>query len=341
MTQTNEHVTTIDHQVGPRGRFTLRQASGEIRIHGVEGDRIRVRSLDGDRSLDSLFHVSTGADFVELRQIEKFGLGILSISRGASPEIAVEVPHGATVSVESASAEVAASDLSGSKRFRSASGDLTFERLAGPVDIESVSGDVEIEGQAPLELSAKSISGDMHVRVPRLRRLELQTTSGDIWLDAQLDGNGPFSLRSISGDVTLVGRSGFRIEAQSVTGDLNSDLPSKRESAPGRKILTIGRPGPTLTFQSVSGDFHVVEPRDAAPETVAPPTPPAAPAVPPAPGAAAAPGGATAASAGSASSAASADLDAARLEILKALERGEISVAEATDQLGSLDAVLR
>jgi hypothetical protein len=341
MTQANEHRTTIDEQVGPRGRFTIRQASGEIRIHGVEGDRIRVRSLDDDRTLDSLFNISTGDDYVELRQLEKFGLGILSIGRGAAPEIAVEVPHGATVSVESASAEVAASDLSGNKRFRTASGDLTFERLAGPLDVESVSGDVEIDGQAPLELSAKSISGNLRVRVPRLRRLEMQTTSGDIWLDAQLDGNGPFSLRSISGDVTLVGRSGFRIEAQSVTGDLNSDLPSKRESAPGRKILTVGRPGPTLTFHSVSGDFHVVEPRDAAPETVAPPTPPDAPTVPPVPGAAAAPGGPAAAQFASVSSAASDDLDAARLAILKALERGEISVAEATDHLSSLDMVLR
>jgi DUF4097 and DUF4098 domain-containing protein YvlB len=338
MTQTNERTTTIDHQVGARGRFTLRQASGEIRIHGVEGDRIRVRSLDGDRSLDSLFNISTGADFVELRQIEKFGLGILSISRGTAPDIAVEVPHGATVSVESASADVAVSDLSGSKHFRTASGDLTFERLAGPLDVESVSGDVQVEGQAPLELSAKSISGELHVRVPRLRRLEMVTTSGDIWLDAQLDGNGPFSLRSISGDVTLVGRSGFRIEAQSVTGDLSSDLPSKRESSPGRKILTVGRPGPTLTFHSVSGDFHVVEPRDSAPEIVAPPTPPPAPAVPPAPGAAAASGGATGAPAAATSIV---DLDAARLEILKALERGEITVAEATERLGILDEVLR
>ncbi|HYL40221.1 MAG TPA: DUF4097 family beta strand repeat-containing protein [Candidatus Binatus sp.] len=336
MTQTNEHVMTIDHQVGPRGRFTLRQASGEIQIRGVEGDRIRVRSLDDDRSLDSVFQINTGSDYVELRQLEKFGLGILSLTRGA-PEIAVEVPHGATVSVESASAEVAVSDLSGTKRFRTASGDLSFERLSGPVDVESVSGDVEIEGQAPLELAAKSISGEMRVRVPRLRRLELQTTSGDIYLDAQLDGNGPFSLRSISGDVTLVGRSGFRIEAQSVTGDLNSDLPSKRESGPGRKILVVGRPGPTLTFHSVSGDFHVVEPRDAAPESVAPPTPPPAPAVPPAPGAGAASGGAAAASTVSGPSA---DLEDARLQILRALERGEIDVAEATDQLGALDEVL-
>jgi len=33
--------------------------------------------------------------------------------------------------------------------------------------------------------------------------------------------------------------------------------------------------------------------------------------------------------------------DAARMEILRALERGDITVAEATDKLGRLDGVLR
>lgn len=323
MTQTNQHATTLDHQVGPRGRFTLRQASGEITIRGVEGDRIRVRSLDDDRGLDDMFTVETGSDFVELRQIEKLGLGlgIRMFGKGDSPELAVEVPHGAKVSIDTASAEVRASDLSGEKRFRTASGDLDLIRLAGPLDVQTVSGDVEIEGQAPLDLSAKSVSGDVKLRAPRLRRLEMTTTSGDMWLDAELAGNGPFALRTISGDVTIVGRGGIRIEAQTITGDLSSDLPSKRESMTGRKVLIVGRAGPTLGFQSVSGDLHVVESRDAAPESVEATS---------TPDAAEAPAAAT-----------SPDLDAARLELLKSLERGEITVAEATDRLARLDEVLR
>jgi hypothetical protein len=322
MTQTNQHATTLDHQVGPRGRFTLRQASGEITIRGVEGDHIRVRSLDSDRGLDEIFNIETGADFVELRQIEKLGLGIRMFGKGESVDLAIEVPHGATVSIDSASAEVHGSDLSGEKRFRTASGDLDLVRLAGPLDVQSVSGDVEIDGQAPLDLSAKSVSGDVKVRVPRLRRLEMTTTSGDMWLDAELAGNGPFALRTISGDVIIVGRGGIRIEAQTITGDMSSDLPSKRESMTGRKILTVGRAGPTLAFQSVSGDLHVVQPRDAAPESVEAAATPGAKEAAPAP-------------------AAQPDLDTARLEILKALERGEITVAEATDRLGKLDEVLR
>lgn len=328
MNSSDQHVSSIDQQVGPRGRFTIRQAAGEIRIRGVEGDRIRVRSVD-DENLDQLFHISLGSSSVELRQIDTFGIAIglkgLSFNRGSSPEIEVEVPHGAEVNVDSASAEVSASDLSGIKQFRTASGDLMFERLAGPLQVESVSGDIAVDGQAPVELTGKSISGDVRVRVPRMRRLEMQTTSGDVYLDAQLDGNGPFSLRSISGDVTIIGRSGMRIEAQTVTGDLESDLPSKRESSLGRKVLVVGRPGPTLSFQSVSGDLHIAEPRDAAPETVPmPPSPPAAP-MPPTPPSPATAGGP--------------DLEAARLAILKSLERGDITVAEAVDHLAAIDEV--
>lgn len=331
MTQTSRQSTTLEHAIGPRGRFTLRQASGEITLRGVEGDTVRVRSLDGDKPLGEQFHVETGDGFVELRQLERFGVGVKLFSRGDSPEIEVEVPHGATVSIETASAEVQASDLSGSKRFRTASGELRLARFAGPLDAETVSGDVDIDGRAPLELAVKSISGDIRVRVPRLKRLDMGTTSGDLWLDAELAGDGPFAIRSISGDATIVGRSGFRVEAETITGDLSSELAHKRESMPGRKVLIVGRPGPTLAFRSVSGDLTVVQPRDAAPDAAAPlaasdawaaPTLPAPPALPtPAKPAI--------------------DVDEARLEILRALERGEITVVEATDRLGRLDEVLR
>lgn len=336
MTRADEHAESLGHQIGPRGRFTLRQASGEVKIRGVEGDAVRVYSLDGDKALSEQFNIETGDGFLEMRQLERFGLGIRMFTGNDSPEIAVEVPHGATVSVETASADLEVSDLSGVKSFRTASGDVTLARLAGALDIETVSGDIDLEGQAPLELAGRSISGDVRVRVPRLRRLELGTTSGDLLLDAELTGDGPFALRSISGDVTIVGRAGFRVEAETITGELASDVPSRRESALGRKVLIVGRPGPTLAFRSVSGDLHVVKPRDAAPP-MAPPMP-AAPLLPPLPDVPAPPPQEGTRSAAAASGPdGDTSSDDSRLEILRALERGEITVAEATQRLGELD----
>ena len=338
MTTTDEPIgTTLVHQVGPRGRFTLRQSSGDVAIRGVEGGAIRVRSRDG-RDLEELFKVEVGDGSVELRQIERLGIGLGMFSRREGGELTIEVPHGATVSIDTQSADVVASDLSGAKSFRSASGEVTLSRLAGAVEVETVSGEIEVDGQAPLELAARSVSGDLRVRVPTSRRLELATTSGDIRLDAELVGDGPFTIRSISGDATIVGRSGFRVEAESITGDLSSDLPSKRESIPGRKVLTVGRPGPTLTFRSVSGDFHVAAPRDAAtPEIAARKDAPREDAPV-----------ATSSSEAEAEPAASgtqghvlAPPEDARMDILRALERGDITVAEATDRLSKLDEVLR
>lgn len=332
--------TALEHKIGPRGRFVLRFASGEVAVRGVEGDTARVRSLD-EGSLADLFTIETGDDHLELRQIEKFGLGIFG--RGQSAELDVEVPHGANVTIDTASADIEASDLSGAKRFRTASGEVSLNRLAGPVDVETVSGEIEIDGQATVELAAKTVSGDVDVRVPVLRKLDLGSTSGDLRVDAELTGQGPFAIRTISGDAIVVGRSGFRVEAESVTGDLSSDLPGKRESMPGRKVLIVGRPGPTLAFRSVSGDFHVSQPRDAAPKQVeeatmrtqdqsmperpVPPTPPTHPTHPTSPT--------------PPSPADTAETDAARMDILRELERGDISVAEATEKLGRLDGVLR
>jgi len=322
MTKAIDPSTGIGQQIGARGRFSLRQASGEISIRGVEGDVARVRSLD-DRPIGELFDIEVGNDRLELRQKERFGFGI-KMFRNDAPELEIEVPHGARVSIDSASAELEASDLDGEKSFRTASGDVKLRRLAGVLEVQTVSGDIDLEGQAPIDLAMRSVSGDVRVRVPRLRRLDMTTTSGDLWLDAELGGDGPFALRSISGDATIVGRSGFRVEAESITGDLSSELPGKRESMPGRRVMIVGRPGPTLAFRSVSGDLRVVQPREAPPSMA--PNPPDAPQppTPPAPPAARA-----------------ADVDAARLDILKELERGDITVAEATERLATLDEVPR
>ena len=354
MSKANGAGATLEHRIGPRGRFSLRQASGDILIRGVEGDTVRVKSLD-DKSLSDVFDVEVGDDRVELRQRDGFELGLGMFRRGQSTDLKIEVPHGASLSIETASADIGATDLSGTKKFRTASGEVSLARIAGGVDIETVSGEIEIEGAAPLDLSARTVSGDMDVRVPSVRRLEIGTTSGDVRLDAELSGNGPFAMRTISGDATIVGRSGFRVEAETITGDLSSDLPSKRESMPGRKILVVGRPGPTLTFRSVSGDLRVSEPRDAAPKVEAgSPSMAAADATPAGDDRA---GGGPSDTARDTTSSSTRDKaletaagaaphtdvgdDDRRLEVLRALERGDITVAEATDQLASLDEVLR
>ena len=333
MTASTNAASQLEHTIGSEGRFALRLPSGSVTIRGTEGDVARVRDLTG-RPLGERFEIVAGDGSLELSLRQKFGFSIAIGTRGFgdhSPELEVEVPRGAGVSVDTASADVVGRGLIGSKHFHTASGDLTLDEILGELEIEAVSGDTTISADGSLVVRARSISGDFRLRAPKLERFEMSTTSGDIQLDAEMAGSGPYAIKSISGDVRLVTRAGLQVEAQTITGDLSSAIPHKTETLPGKKLLIVGKPVATLTFKSVSGDLEIVEPREgvATHRAVAPdapsksipvdapaaPTPPAPP-TPPTPRA-----GAMTSS----------------MQILEALERGEISVEDASRQLAALE----
>jgi hypothetical protein len=338
MTGTTASAASLEHRIGATGRFALRMPSGSVSIRAVDGDVARVRDLTG-RSLADRFQIETGDGSVELVYRNKLGMtiaiGSFEIGGGGGGELDVELPRGARIALDTASADVSVTGIAGPGRYRTASGDLILQDVAGNLDIEGVSGDVRVEATAPIELVGRTISGDAVLRAPRLTRFEFNTTSGDIRVEADLAGKGPFGIKSISGDVTLVSRGAVQVEAQSVTGDLMSDIQHKSSSGPGRRTMSVGRDGATVTFKSVSGDLRVVEPRDAA--LPVPPVPP----VPTAPGEPAPPVPAFAAEPAEAQPEPSPELEDARLQVLRALERGEIDVETATDRLAALEAAAR
>jgi DUF4097 and DUF4098 domain-containing protein YvlB len=329
MTGTVASAAELEHPIGKAGRFALRLPAGEVSIHGGDGDVARVRDLEG-RSLAERFDIRRTSDALELVARNRFGIayqnGSLTFGSHAA-ELDIEVPRGTRLAIDVVSTDVSVAGIASPGRFRTASGDLILTDIGGNVEFEGVSADVRIDAVAPIEIAGRTISGDVSLRAPRLTRLEMTTTSGDLRVDAEIAGAGPFAIRSISGDATLVARGGIQVEAQTVTGDLSTTLSARMESGPGRKVLVIGKASATLGFKSVSGDLSVVEPRDAGV-----PMPSGGPVAPPPP---AAPMPAFAAD--SAESEASPQEEAARLKILQALEAGEIDVATAMTQLAALE----
>lgn len=323
----------LEHRIGANGRFALRLPAGEVSVRAVDGELARVRDLDG-RSLAERFDIRATADALELVAKARLGLsfqnGSLTIG-GQAAELDIELPRRSRLAIDAASTDVSVAGIAGPGRFRTASGDLILTDIGGNVEFEAVSADVRVEAVVPIELVGKTISGDVSVRAPRLTRLEMTTTSGDVRVDADFAGKGPHAIRSISGDATLVARGGIQVEAQTVTGDLSSTLSAKMESGPGRKLLVVGKPTSTLTFKSVSGDLAVIEPRDSGvPMPVGSPVPSAP--VPPAP-----PMPAFAADVPEPEPQASPEVESARLEILRSLERGEIDVAAAMARLAAVE----
>jgi hypothetical protein len=332
---------SIDHAIGPTGLLTVKLVSRDIRLVPSPDNHVRVRSVDnGPLAEDIKFEMGDGSLSIR-EEVGRF-LGVdLSIGKGRSVGLEVEVPPAAETTIQTASSTMAATGLTGDQHYRSASGDIRLERVAGHITAETVSGEVAIGTETSVELIVKTVSGDVAVDADRIERVRLTTTSGDIRLISSL-GAGPHAIETLSGDALIATNSGVRIQARTISGDLRSDLPHTSDGMMGRRSLTVGDGAVELSFRSVSGDLRVVDPATAhGRETAGPSAPtvtlprpeptawvmPTAPIAPTRPAAQEPPARPSTASAS----------DDRRLEILRALERGEIDIASASDELALLD----
>lgn len=326
--------SSLEHAIGYEGLLALRVRDGDARFNAIDGEIVRVRDTNGE-PLEHLFAIEAAAGSLSLTAIGRgleFILGSRSDRRRRDrhdPELEIDLPRRATLVFEGASNDVRADGLLGDQRYRTASGDVTLRAVSGRIEVEAVSGDVEIQATGEAHVSARSVSGDIELRAAILSTLRLATTSGDIKIAGRLDGPGPFSIETVSGDALLAPAGDVRIEMTTVTGDLQSEMGGQHGNEHGRHSLAIGKTGPRVTFQSMSGDLRVVRP--VLVESPAPPRSPRQPAAPTPP---------DAANVGSprVNGAIAAAYDDARLRILRSLERGEIDVDEAGRRLEQLDA---
>ncbi|MFL5675222.1 MAG: DUF4097 family beta strand repeat-containing protein [Chloroflexota bacterium] len=329
------------HPVGRDGIVSIRMRDGDVRIRAVEGDTLRVR--DGSaRDLGGVFDIELGEGSASL--LDRHGR-----RDGGAPDLDVEMPAGATLVIETVSAEIKANGLLGDQRYQTTSGDITLTGVRGGLVLEAVSGDLDIRATGDAQVTARTVSGDVELRAATLRSLDLTTTSGDVAVAGRLAGPGPFAIETVSGDARLAPAGDVRIEMATMSGDMHSELDGRIEGSRGHRTLSIGTTGPLVTFRSMSGDLDVVRPlpvatpAPAAPRAVSPVAAPAAPApaqsapaasASPSPGEAGTDPEPTAAPRNGAIAAAYED---ARLGVLRALERGEIDVAEAGRRFEALD----
>jgi hypothetical protein len=324
--------STLEHAIGAEGLFVLQLGSGDVRLHGVDGDTVRVEDRHGSELAD-FFDVEAGDGSLAVRARKGFQVKV-GPRRRDTPDLDVRLPRRATIVVEAASSDVTGEDLSGDQRFQTASGDIELVRVSGTVAVEAASGDVALMATGDLRLRARTVSGDLEVRAGKLAEVSAATTSGDLAIAGELAPDVTHKIETVSGDTVLALAGGARIEVTTVTGDVSADVPHRSERADGRRVVVVGDGRATLVASTMSGDIHVVKARahdvSVAEPGVSAPLPPAAPGLPepfepPAP-------------ASPSEAAIAAAYDDARMRILRSVERGEIDVAEAGRRLEALDA---
>jgi hypothetical protein len=156
----------------------------------------------------------------------------------------------ASVEVKTASGDVAFDDVEQGAVVKSASGDIRVERVGQGFSAQSASGDVHV-GSIGEGGSIQTVSGDVFVGSAGAS-LSVNSVSGDVRVDAVEQGN--VNLGAVSGDVVVGVRRGSRlwVDAQSLSGETESEL-----ELAGTPISDEG-PLVELRAKTVSGDIRIV-----------------------------------------------------------------------------------
>lgn len=289
----------IRHSIGTHGSFSLATVSGDIRLRGSDGNEAVVIARSGRGRQDLLpLSVRRGEGMLHI-ELDQRGAPLFGwMGRGRDDvEFDVTLPRGARVDINAVSGDLDIQGLLGEQGYRTVSGDVTIVRGGGRVSVTTVSGDVELFADETLEPHVSTTSGDCEIAAPLVRALHVRTVSGDAEVRGSFDTGAMHAIESVSGDVDIEAMSGLTVEVRK-----GIDLSG------GSKQRVVGDGAARLRFRSLSGDLHLAgsgegrkarESRTAADVPLTPPAP-----------------------AGPSS-----------LEILQALERGEIDVEEAQRRL--------
>ena len=359
MTETTTHVGR-EVQLPAGGHVEILLTSANVSVRGVDGDRVAVRTRGGE-DIDE--HVVVEATPLKVRitnNQDGAQFGSLRVRMRGPADLDIDVPRTARVNLRSMSGDVEAFDIGGESHWASASGDLRVELDAGPVSLESMSGDIKLLASTAIEARARSVSGDLTLHAPLFDQLSASTTSGDVRIQGALGEGGDHVISSMSGDVDLSTPSEVRVDTQSITGDVRAIGTWVTEGGRGRRTLVVGAGSIGVSVRTTSGDIRLrvddsapaAPPAPQAPAVPEVPTPPAAPApvVPPpvvvaeaeaAPNLVRPPSPAPEPEDPSDSIIGAVGpthrREEARLEILRALERGDLDIESASHRLEILE----
>ena len=258
-------------------RLRVKNASGLISVDPSETGRttVELQALRDDDTTRQAIERAT----VEMNGNEVtveigvggmgFGVGPAWISFGRTPQVGVRIrcPEDTDLECTTASADVAATGRLGEVEVKTAAGDVAVEHVAG-LRVQSASGDVRaatVDGEARIQtvsgdvrlgtvtgpVSATLVSGDFAIDDAHTD-LSAKTVSGDQRIGAIREGQ--ISVQSVSGDVRVGVRPGtrLRIDANSTSGDVSSELDVKDTPSEGSSGTEA-----RLAAKTVSGDIEI------------------------------------------------------------------------------------
>lgn len=303
MLKRDDNLTTINTaEFTETPRLVLEQPVGDVTIQGWDNTSIEISTGDEDDDYDvdvsgsqvTLRNRPRKVRFNEgfenaMRELGNFGLDVDRVARRVekhvergmrrfkdfnvnidighwshSHDFNIKVPHNCDLMLRTSSGDIYVKDVNGTLFIQTTSGDVNMERISGNLLASSASGDIRVRGMEG-KVGARSASGDISLEKAELQELGVHTASGDVTVYLKRVPERDFDVRTVSGDLRVTVPADARLTAEmtTVSGDLRCKLPHEIISRSGRRsrTLVVNGGGPPARFHSVSGDVSVIPDR--------------------------------------------------------------------------------
>jgi hypothetical protein len=144
---------------------------------------------------------------------------------------------------------------------KTVSGDVRGKGLRGELDIGTVSGDVRLADLEAGSLDAASVSGEIELDRVRARDVSAETVSGNVTYVGDIDSQGSYNFKTLSGDVvvTVPRQPNAQLSAVTFSGDFRSDFPTQTDPKRRRHRYnaTWGSGSARIDLESFSGDIAI------------------------------------------------------------------------------------
>ncbi len=297
---------------------SVSNVSGSVAVESWDKADVLIRATKRAQSQRAFEHTriefEQSGDQISARTVideEVFLTGILDFLRseksGASVEYAVKVPAACAVHAKIVNGPLTVSGLSNQTEANAVNGSVSLRQLSGRIDAEATNGALLTE-QVSGEAELSTVNGSIELRDARLQSLNARTVSGSLRGALVIDPQGNYAFNSTNGNCELTTPLDSRctIQMEAVNGGVECQLPHQTISSEMRPAFSrwqgaINGGGARLTFKTVNGRLRI-EPSQAI-------------------------------GAANAESNKDEQHEDRPLEILRAIERGEISVEEAMQKL--------
>lgn len=242
------------------GQLRIMVMQGAVRVSGWDRDSVHVRA-----SLDE--RAQRGFYFSASRGVGKMGIE----GDGASAELTVRLPRGATVWIKTASAPIQVAEIDGGLDLYAVTGSITVdasprsfyaESMGGAVTlhgsprtarIKAGAGDVEVRG-AVADLTVNNVTGAVIViGQGTFRRAMVETVSGAVSMDGALERGSTIAVQTHDGPIDLA--FPLRTNAEFVVATVDGEV--RNELTPSASRKTRGLKGREITFSSGTGGAEV------------------------------------------------------------------------------------